>query len=166
MRGDPAARQEDVREKGGPHVTEAVLDLSALRKLVDLHDVGYEVYPDRIVAQGEVRTVGFEIQLLGTHAHGSTRLTPGCELCANTWSDLRRIAEWIIPDGPRESRFDIQPFDGALHMAPSRGLRPEVALSLMIQHKHMFDAPLDDCELKCLREIEQRFQQIGARRLT
>ena len=146
-------------------MTDTLLDAGVVHQLAEKHAVGYEIYPDRLLVRGEVRTVGFEIQLLGTHSHGSTRMTPGCELCAETWRDLRRIAEWILPQKPVDSRFDIQPFDGALHIAPSRGLRPEVALSLMIQHVHAFDAPVDDCEMTCLRKMEQRLQQAGVHRM-
>lgn len=135
-----------------------------VKRLVEEHTVCFEVYPDRLLVSGEPRTVGYEVQLLGTHAHGSTRLTPGCEVCGRTFRDLRVIAEWVLPRDERDSRYEIQPFDGGLHMATGEGLKPEVALSVMIEHKLGFDAPLDDCESRCLRDIEARLNEVGARR--
>ena len=138
--------------------------IDEVKELVAQHTVCYEVYPDRLLVRGELRTVGYEVQLLGSHARGSTRMTPGCELCASTFRDLRRIAEWKIPPDERDSKFEIVPFDGALHMATRHGLRPEVALSVTIEHRRGFDAPLDECESRCLRDVELRLNEVGARR--
>jgi hypothetical protein len=82
----------------------------------------------------------------------------------NTFADLRRIAEWIIPKEPHDSKYEIMPFDAALHETPARKLVPEVALSIMIEHRHNFYESINECETRCLREMEQKLKQLGVRR--
>lgn len=135
-----------------------------LKELVEKHTVCYEVFPDRLMVKGEPRTAGYELQLFGSHEHGTSRMTPGCEICVHTFRDLLRIAESILPREARDSKYEIREFDAALHMAPGRGLRPEVALSIMIEHKHDPEAPIDNCETQCLHEMEQRLRDLGVRR--
>ena len=135
-----------------------------LRQLIEKHTVCYEVYPDTVIVSGQQRKVGFELELFGTHDHGSSTLTPGCPVCVNTFSDLRRIAEWIIPKERRDSQYEVLPFDRALHETASRKLAPEVALSIMIEHRHNFFEPTNDCEKRCLLEMEQKLRELGVRR--
>jgi len=135
-----------------------------LKQLVEKHTACYEVYPDWLLVDGEQRKVGFELELFGTQDHGSSRLTPGCELCVSTFADLRRIAEWIIPREWRDSQYEIMPFDAALHETAARKLVPEVALIIMIGHRHNFTEPTNECETRCLLEMEQRLKQLGVRR--
>ena len=145
-------------------MTESTGEKEELEQLVKKHTVCYEVFPDSLIVEGEPRKVGFELELFGTHDYGASRLTPGCDLCVHTFADLRRIAEWIIPREPHDSKYEIQPFDRALHESAKRKLRPEVALSIMIEHRHNFYEPVDDCETRCLHEMEQKLRELGVGR--
>ncbi len=135
-----------------------------LKQLVEKHTVCYDIFPDCLLIEGEIRKVGFELQLFGTHDHGNSRLTPGCELCVHTFADVRRIAEWVLPQERRDSKYEIQPFDSALHETPKRRLMPEVALSIMIEHRHDFYDPNNECETRCLHEMEKKLKELGVRR--
>jgi hypothetical protein len=42
----------------------------------------------------------------------------------------------FAPTEERPSAYEIQPFDQALHQAPKRRLRPEVALTIKIMQRH------------------------------
>src|SRR6266498_424820 len=82
-----------------------------LLEIAEKHQVCYEVWPERSVAQGRRIQIGFELQLCGTNSHiaakGEHQPVPGCEYCHSTYEDLRQIAEWILPRDERPSRYAI-----------------------------------------------------------
>jgi hypothetical protein len=49
------------------------------------------------MADGRRILVRFDLELCGNHEHGNTRLSPRCHLCQETYADLRRLAEWVLP---------------------------------------------------------------------
>ncbi len=137
--------------------------IGRLRNVVDRHSVRYEVWPAEELVNGKVVKVGFELQLYGTHEHGETRLTPGCERCVQTFQDLREIADWIMPKEERASRYEVEPYHSALSLSPTRGLRAEVVLTVKIVHRHGFFQPIDDCEQRCLAEMRTKLVELGVR---
>ena len=139
--------------------------LESLREIANKHQVCYEVWPERSVAQGVKIQIGFELQLCGTNSHvaaGEHQPVPGCEYCHSTYEDLRQIAEWILPRDERPSRYEIGAFDRALHVAPhGRHSRSEVVLTIHIMHRADFNREVDDCENRCLKEMRGRLNQLG-----
>jgi hypothetical protein len=139
---------------------------SRLLEIAEKHQVCYEVWPERSVAQGRKIQIGFELQLCGTNSHvageGDHEPIPGCEYCQSTYEDLRQIAEWILPRDERPSRYEIGAFDRALHVAPhGRHSRSEVVLTIHIMHRADFNREVDDCENRCLKEMRGRLNQLG-----
>lgn len=138
----------------------------SLREIADKHQVCYEVWPERSVAEGVKILIGFELQLCGTNSHvtakGENQPVPGCEYCQSTYEDLRQIAEGILPRDERPSRYEIGTFDRSLHVAPhSRQSRREVVLTIHITHRTDFNREVDDCENRCLKEMKTSLQQLG-----
>lgn len=138
---------------------------SGLLEIVEKHQVCYEVWPERSVAEGQKIMIGFELQLCGTNSHvaakGEDQPVPGCEYCLSTYEDLKQIAEWILPREKRPSRYEIAGFDRSLHVAPhSRQSRSEVVLTIHIMHRTDFNREVDDCESHCLKEMKGRLQQL------
>jgi hypothetical protein len=136
----------------------------ALRKLVELHTVRYEVYYQQGKVGDELVETGFQLNLLASHDHGLTSLTPGCPLCISTFNDLRTIATWILPKERRPSEYTIEPFDSALRMDSVHKMRPEVQLAIKIEHRGKKDQPLDDCEWRCLGDMEAALERLGVRK--
>ena len=135
-----------------------------LRRLVAEHQVCYEVSPELLMVKGNQLKVGFALSLWGTHDHGKTRLTPGCERCIRTYNDLRKIAEWILPIEERKSWYDVEPFDRSLHQTSTRRFRTEVLVAVKILHRHGFDQPIDQCEEVCLNDMCDRLAELGVPR--
>lgn len=137
------------------------VNVCELQELAEKHAVRYEVWMEYGMVEGAVRPVGFELDLLGTHDHGHTVFSPGCDLCKETYGDLRKIAGRILPTAERPTVYNIAPFDHALHLTPKRGLAPEVRLSVHIEHRHDRDQPIDSCEELCLKEMEGKLASLG-----
>lgn len=131
-----------------------------LAKLVEKHTVKYEVWRHWEIYDGKRVLVGFDLELHGTHDHGHTSLTPGCEHCQSTYRDLRSLAERVLPTEERPTGYDIEPFDNALH-SEARG-PDEVVLVVRIHHRKSYFDPIDDCEERCLKEMEDRLRSFGA----
>jgi hypothetical protein len=87
---------------------------------------------------------------------------PGCEQCAEVYLDLRRIAEWILPEDEPESDYEIGAFDVSVHFPPEREFREEITLPIRIIHHEGFDRPVDACEVRCLQEMQKRLGDLGA----
>ena len=137
--------------------------VNLLKDLVEMHQVCYEVWPELLIVKGQRVKVGFDLELVGTHEHGTSTMSPGCPRCIRTFEDLRQIAEWIMPKEQRPSRYEIEPYDHALHESAQRKFQPEVILSMKILHRHGFDQPVDECEERCLKEIRGKLAELGVR---
>ncbi len=143
--------------------TAAPETLERLKALVREHRVCWEVWPEQLAGGGRgPLQVGFDLVLNGAHAHDTDQPSPGCEKCRTIFEHLREIAEWIVPKVERPSRYDIQIFDHAIHFAPERRNRPDVALTIKILHRSGIDRPVDECEVLCLNEMKVKLSQIGA----
>ncbi|HWQ70485.1 MAG TPA: hypothetical protein VN494_11155 [Patescibacteria group bacterium] len=152
-------------ESAGASTPETVAPetLERLKAVVWEYRVCWEVWPEQLagVGRGPLQ-VGFDLVLNGVHGHDKDRPSPGCEKCQVIFGHLREIAEWIMPKFERPSRYDIQIFDHAVHYAPERGNRPDVALTIKILHRSEIDRPVDECEVRCLNEMKPKLAQLGA----
>jgi hypothetical protein len=138
------------------------MEFLGLRDLVAEHTITYEIWPHYdMTPEGDRVMNGFDLELHGTHSHGHTRLTPGCDLCSHTYRDLRMIGETVLPTEVRPSEYEIPPFDHALHSRPGR--EAEVVLVVHIKHRHEYFAPVDQCEETCLREMAEKLAELGVR---
>ena len=134
--------------------------LQALRESVTAHRVYFEVLPEEWGGREARLKVGFELMLWGAHASGAAAL-PGCEKCRAIYSDLQRIAEWILPKEERASRYEIEMFDRALYESHTLKDTYQVGLMLKILHRDRGDRPVDDCEERCLRDMRQKLRELG-----
>lgn len=141
--------------------------VEGLAKIAREHRLCYEVWPERSILEGRKIQIGFELQLCGVNSHiaeggGSDHPVPGCSHCLRTYCELREIADWILPKEVRPSRYEIQAFDRAMHIAPhKRKSRNEVVVTIHIMHRHDFNRPVDDCEDRCLKEMRGKLAQLG-----
>ena len=138
-------------------------DLTALRDLVVRHKVCWEVVPIwHIPRPGERVKIGFELDLLGTHDHPVQPPMPGCDECHTVFSDLRRIANAVMPPSDRASRYVIEPYDVSISFSPRRHMRKDVTVAIDIVHRGPFDGDIDECEVRCLHDMESALRALGA----
>lgn len=140
--------------------------MERLREIARRHEVCYEVCPEWSISEGRKIQIGFELELCGVNSHavedGSRHPVPGCSYCFRTYHEMREVAEWILPREERPSRYEIQAFDRALHIAPARRQRrSEVVVTIVIMHRRDFNRPVDECESRCLQEMRERLSQLG-----
>lgn len=155
--------EADRRIKG--HRTLDSNEFENVKKLVTQHKVCWEVWPEYLIDKnGNKVQIGFELDLMGIHYHPPHHPTPGCHECVRVYNDLKKIAQWIVPAEKRASKYDIGIFDRSIHSAPIRKLRDEVTLTLKILHRMGVERPLDACEVECLREMEERLNELGAKK--
>lgn len=134
-------------------------EIAQLKAIIEKHTVRYEVWPHYEMNDGKQVMVGFDLELHGTHDHGSTSISPGCRLCTETYADLRKLAESILPKESRPSWYEISPFDQTLRCSGNGPF--EVVLPIRIEHRCGFFGPVDTCEQRCLDEMKGRLAELG-----
>lgn len=137
--------------------------IDRLKSIARLHRVCWEVLPEEFVrADGQLLQVGFNLMLYGAHEHDTDSPIPGCPQCVVIYRHLREIAEWIVPKVDCGARYEIEFYDETVRFDPMRGNRPDVTVTIKILHRSRFDAPVDQCEVFCLHEMQEKLLLIGA----
>jgi hypothetical protein len=135
-----------------------------LRLIARQHQVCYEIWPLWSIAEGKR---GFELMLCGVNGHVShegngVHAVPCCSHCAQTYSELREIVEWVLHLQKPPSGVEIRSFDRALHMAPPhRQLRKEIVITIAILHGADHIPGDDPCDSECLKEVRERLSKLG-----
>jgi hypothetical protein len=151
---------EDDDNKSSSRVLESS-DPAGIKALVQRLQVCWDVFPAEILVKGEIRKIGFDLELYGTPECGSEHVDPGCQHCLRVESALREIADWILPRVKPSCSFDVDSEGDSLSYAPERRSRPDVVVHINILHRHEWDQPIDECEELCLREIGQVLTELG-----
>ena len=147
-----------------PMAVRDVLWIDGMKKVEELvlrHKVVYEVRPALSFYTGERITVGYDIDLRGTHEPGIERVIAGCGECEKVWMDLKEIAEAVLPTEFRPSDYQMPAFDHALREDP-RSRREDVQLTIAIRHREDYNRPLDECEERCMHEMVAKLRALGA----
>lgn len=138
-----------------------------VREAIEKHRVCYERWNEFEMVNGVRTHTGYCLRLCGVNRHedgGSSggHPVPGCAICRDTYDELRRIAKWILPKDVRKSRYKIEPFDYAFHIAPkARGCREEIVVTIQILHRFNPNLPADECESLCLKEMCGKLKEFG-----
>lgn len=139
-------------------------DETAIRDLIQRYKICWEVWPEQIRTNAHLEQTGFELELLGTHPEGTGIVSPGCDACVEVYEALRQVAAFILPDNTGlPTRYEIEPFEPALRYSSTRKNRPDVLLEIKIVHRQGF-GPVDECEKKCVREMQTELDRLGAYR--
>ena len=135
-----------------------------IREIVHRFSVFYEVYPESTVLHDHtIRQVGFCVDLCGRPPQG-INVSPRCARSKEIYRGLSEIARWVIPEEEFECCYELDGFDASLHCGNGAQDRGSVQLEIHILHEHGFDRPLDECELRALREVEDRLKNLGVDR--
>ncbi|HMR80651.1 MAG TPA: hypothetical protein PKD61_36325, partial [Polyangiaceae bacterium] len=76
---------------------------------------------------------------------------------------LKTIALFLLPESGRASRYDIEQYSGAVRYPNDTSAGGYVTLTIRILHRGRFEAPPDECEVRCLEEMEAKLRALGAR---
>ena len=137
-----------------------------LLELAQRHRLRYEIWPEKRVYSGHIKQVGFELDLIGDHYHPRHVPFPGCDECRSVYRALEKLAEFVLVKPERLSHFELQGFDGALRYPRQSGEHGYVTLTIRILHSRApHDGPPDECELRCLGEMERKLDALGAQLL-
>lgn len=139
-----------------------VLQSDQIKDLVRRFRVCWEVEPESTYVNHQLRKVGFSLQLFGTHPPGTEHVSPGCEHCIVVQTALKRIIHSILPKDERLSRYEVTIDSRSLSYSHERGDRPDVGAKIQILHRGAWDQPVDDCEERCLKDMEQALGELGA----
>lgn len=137
------------------------IDHEPLREFVRQHKVTWGAQPLTAMNGPERVQVGHELELRAHHDADGVHSSMECSNCAELYLQLKKLAETALPCPDQSTRVEIGPFDGSLRLDPSEGLQPRVVLRIQILHSDDYFQPIDDCQNRCLKEIEDRLAVFG-----
>ena len=137
----------------------AAVSVADLQEWVRLHRVSWQASPEREVAREQDEPPGFELTLQG-HTPGD-HVPVDSDIYELVFDRLRSIALHALQAAP-EAKYDIEPFDAAVHMSADESWAPEVELTLVLE------AARDPSDAGRLREVlarvESGLEQLGVQR--
>lgn len=136
--------------------------IDTLQDLVRRCRVCWQVWPEFAMVGAEQRQIGFELELSGTHEPHVKNPSPGCEQCRWIFSVLVEIAKAILPREKRPSRYEVEPYEKRIVYAQARDYRPDVTLKIKALHREQGLAPVDACEIRCIKDMQDRLKDLGA----
>lgn len=140
-------------------------DLRHLKNLVNKHRVCWEVWPlFYLVDNGQKVQIGFDLEIIGTHSDDQQTLERGSHESAEILQDLKKVAEFIVPQEKQLCRSEIQVYDNLIQFSPLRKFRDDFTVGIKITHRSGYDRPVDACEIDCLKQIEDRLKELGAQK--
>lgn len=131
-----------------------------LAALVRAHDVAYEVTTEQRASNAHrpLAHVGYRLRLVGSPLDNHGPIAPGCPRCQETFRALVRIANAVLPDEQRPTRYELGPFDAAWHLSAVRA--HGIELSIVLLGRRDASEPEEDCQRLCRQEIEARLGEL------
>ncbi len=115
---------------------------SKFNGLLSNYDVFWHLWPQRAVIDREVRQVGFELELMGSHSLDPSHLDPGCPQCRRVRSVLLAVAEYLadqlLPNLLESVTYDIDPHSTCVVCPAGLANRPCVIVSVVVTHTQAF----------------------------
>lgn len=143
----------------------ALLPTERVRAILRRHRVCYDFWLQGSASGGVTTHSGYMLRLCGVndpeHLGGECHV-PSCQYCYRTYDDLRKVAEWLIPQNDQGAHCVIEPFDWTWHIAQRQGQsRKEIGVTINALHKHNVDAPADACQWRCLNDMLAKLDHLG-----
>ncbi|MCK6545462.1 hypothetical protein L6R52_06300 [Myxococcota bacterium] len=135
----------------------------SLTDVVRSHKVVYDVSRAQRVVAEQLRDIGFDVTLAGTHEPGVPHPIPDCGECLEVWDTLRELAAAVMPIPSCQSSYELRTFDHSVHIDPAHGFRKDVELVITIRHTDDYLGPIDACERTCLEDLRQALEALGVR---
>ncbi len=124
--------------------------------------VFWHVWPYRTVIDREVRQIGFELELMGSHCVDPNHLDPGCPRCRRVRGALLVVAEHlanhVFPNLQESLTYEIDSHSTSIVYSANRAC---VSVSIVVMHRHAFDRAIDGSDNLVLGSLKQSMAEIG-----
>lgn len=124
--------------------------------------VFWHVWPYRTVIDREVRQIGFELELMGSHCVDPNHFDPGCTQCRRVRSALLVVAEHlknhVFPNLQESLTYEIDSHSSSIVYSANRAC---VTVSIVVMHRHAFDRAIDFSDNSLLSSVKQSIAELG-----
>jgi hypothetical protein len=106
-----------------------------VQSLVAEYGVFWQSWPQFEQTHGERRLVGFEVELIGSHASDRKHVDPACPICRNVRDVLLSIANVVPADlavSVNSLTYNIDSHSGAIFCLPALGNRSAVWVTIYV----------------------------------
>ena len=124
--------------------------------------VSWHLWPYRTVIDREVRQIGFELELIGSHCLDPNHFDPGCPQCCRVRSALIAAAEHltkdVFPNIQDSLTYDIDSHPTSIVYSANRAC---VIVSIIVMRRHAFERPMDVSDNLVLSNMKQSMAELG-----
>jgi len=135
--------------------------LDSLKAWVRERRVAFEQAPLREQVDGDRIQVGVEFRLFAQLPE-SAKMDPGSPQSRRLYAKLKAIARSVLPKERPDTRCQIEPSDAALRLRPETHWKPEVQLTVRVEHRTGHLRPIGRGERDCAEELRRRLVALGA----
>lgn len=138
-------------------------DAVFLSTLARRFNVRFSVMPTDVNVAGREVTVGFELQLVGTHPDPSSSNAHSCGECQGVLMGLLEFAEWVVPtrSGPSRDRG----YEKLTSFSTGIGCDGQVSLLVRLVQARRFEQANDGWALEFLGRVRRFLLEQGCRQI-
>lgn len=139
-----------------------------LSEMVKIYNVHWEVWPEYTLDHGNLRQIGVEVGLVGSHTSDPKHVDPTCPRCHDVRLALSEIADMIVER--RAGNITTRPCwrtrapDHSLILDARTGFRPLVSFSIVLQ-KQRLDEQFNQDDTAALFVLKDDLAELGIRHL-
>lgn len=138
-------------------------EIESLRRLVEKYRLCWSKSPEHAVGGGELRAIGWNLELCATHGETACEPTPGCPACPPVVAALDRVVGFVLPTDPRHSHYEVHNNPARIQYSHAHPGVAEMTAVITILHNEGVNEPIDACEDRCLAEMMSKLRDLGAR---
>lgn len=141
---------------------------TTLSEMVKIYNVHWEVWPEYALDHGNLRQIGVEVELVGSHTSDPKHVNPTCPRCHEVRMALSEIADTIVARRAGNISNGLSWYtrapDHSLILDARTGFRPLVSFSIVIQ-KQPLDENFSQDDAAALFVLKDDLAELGIRHL-
>lgn len=136
-----------------------------LSTLTRQFNVRFSLTPTDVSVAGREVTVGFELQLVGTHPDPSSSVGRSCKQCQRVLMNLMEFADWAVPT--RASGFSRQDrgYEKLTRFGAGIGCDGQVSLVVRLLQTRRFEQANDGWAPEFLEQVRRFLLEQGCRQI-
>jgi hypothetical protein len=138
---------------------------SCLRDLVHMFRISFRLRPTYVSLASDRPEIGFEMELVGTHAMVGQHVHGGCAQCLRVLLVLLELADQSLPGEGTAARHIGTRCEKLIRYASSGGDRPEVALGMTVVRGASREEIAGDQMWQFTEDIRKVLRDLGCREM-
>lgn len=136
-----------------------------LSTLTRQFNVRFSLTPTDVSVAGREVTVGFELQLVGTHPDPSSSVGRSCKQCQRVLMNLMEFADWAVPTRATGPSRQDRGYEKLTRFGAGIGCDGQVSLVVRLLQTRRFEQANDGWALEFLEQVRRFLLERGCRQV-